>query len=216
MPDITVTVDVRDAQAKLSAFARNQLPFALTTAVNSLAFDLMRAENAHIAKVFKHPRPFTQRATQVEKKARKGDPTAIVSVRADRAKYLQPYEFGGVHKLPGTALLNPKDVDLDQYGQLTKNKIKKLLARPDCFAATIRGISGVWQRIRVVRVAVQPGWTGQPPAGAGRLRLLIRFGNALPVHQQLRWLDTATGMVAAQWPKAFDAAMAKAIATAKL
>src|SRR5277367_1865987 len=146
MADITVRVDVADAQRKLSAFARNQLPFALSLAVNTLAFDLMRAENVNISKVFKHPRPFTQRSTQVERKATKASPIAIVSVRPTQAAYLAPFEEGGVHHLPGTALLNPKDINLDQYGQLRKGQIKALANRADTFWATIKGITGLWQR----------------------------------------------------------------------
>jgi hypothetical protein len=199
--DITIKVDVRAAMARISAFQLNQMPQALKLAVNDLAFQIMRAEAANIAKVFKHPRPFTQSATQVQKQATKADPTAIVSVRANRQAYLWPYENGGVHHLPGKALMNPKEVSLDQYGQLTKNKIKALLARPDVFAGTIKGITGIWQR---------PKRHGVP------LKLLIRLGSALPVHQHLHWLDHAQQIANAAWPATFGAAMDKAIKTARV
>jgi hypothetical protein len=211
---LSIQVDVRDAQRKLSAFQLNQLPQSLKLAVNDVAFKVMRAENANIVATFKHPRPFTQKANEVAKQATKAVPSAVVDVRRNRTDYLQPYEFGGVHHLPGRALMNPKEVNLDQYGQLTKGKIKALLARPDVFAGTIHGITGIWQRPKRTRGAKPKGSGG---AGAQHdFRLLIRLGSALPVHQHLHWLDTAEKTVQAAWPAAFGTAMAKAISTAKL
>jgi hypothetical protein len=216
MNDITIKLDVRDAQAKLSAFAKNQLPYALSLAVNDLAFQAMRAENARMPTVFKNPKPFTRRATQVESKATKGDPTAVVSVRPGQAKYLAPYEVGGVHVLPGKALLNPKDINLDKYGQLQKGRIKRLLARPDVFVANIRGISGIWQRL--TNLVDQKGNKVSPNVrtGSGRIKLLIRFGTALPVNKSLGWNAAAEALLTSQWPATFNRAMTKAISTAKL
>lgn len=208
-----------DIRANVAAYARylydfskKQLPFATAQGINDIAFQVMRAENAAMSKVFKNPRVFTKTATQVERKAIKSRPSAIVSIRPDRP-YLSPYETGGLHLLPGKALLNPKAISLDAYGQIPKDMLKRLLARKDVFVATIRGVTGFWQRLPKGnklsdRVAAQ-GYIQV------RVRLLIRFGRALPVNKHLNFKKRAIDVVNGGIDLALGRALLKAIATAK-
>jgi hypothetical protein len=137
------------------------------------------------------------------------------------AKYLAPYESGGVHVLPSKALLNPKDIKLDQYGQLPKSTLARLKARPDIFIGPVTTkagiVNGVWQRSTSPNAKVK-GRGGRVLRGAnktGRLKLLIRFGDALPVRKQLRFGLTAKRIVDAKLAPAFAEAMARAEATAR-
>ena len=194
--------------------ARKKLvPHASRMAINALAFDVMRAERAATKDIFAHPRPFTQRAFMVEQAKSNVDPEAVVHARPEAERYLEPYEFGGTHVLPGTALLNPKDIKLDQYGQLPKDIMDKLKGRPDIYIGTIRGIKGVWQRMNINRAGktrrkYQRGKAYTPEQGA--VQLLIRFGDALQVTKHLNFEARAIAVVGANFMSAFRAALAKA------
>lgn len=194
---LKIKIDTRAAERQLAGMQR-QIPFAKAAAVNDLAFQAMRAENEAMPKVFHRPRPFTQKATQVERKATKANATASVSLRKAQARYLEPYELGGLHVTPGKALLEPVGVKLDQYGQLPKGLVQKLAADPTVFVGTVKGIAGFWRRLK-----------------NHHLKLLIRFGKNKPVTEHLDFRKRAIEVVRRRGPAAMQAAIAKTIATAR-
>jgi hypothetical protein len=218
---LSIKIDTKAVTHALS-LATKQIPFAVATAVNDLAFQVQRAENAAMLTVFKHPRPFTARSVQVGK-ATKSDPTATVFVRPEVAKYLQPYETGGLHVLPGKALLAPVDIRLDQYGQLPRSTMAILKARKDIYIGPIQTnsgvVTGVWQRLSVSRSGNQRrrrlGQGGVFDATQGALKLLIRFGNAVEVTKRLHFQDRAKALIQAKATVALTTAIEKALATAR-
>jgi hypothetical protein len=50
-----------------------------------------------------------------------------------------PFEEGGLHVLPGKALLDPVGARVDQYGQLPKGTMSKLTVRSDVFVGEVHG-----------------------------------------------------------------------------
>ncbi|MGC1550832.1 MAG: hypothetical protein WA777_20105 [Rhodanobacter sp.] len=191
---------------QLTAMARKQIDFAAAQAINTLAKRVKVAEAGQIKATFKHPKPFTVNSVAV-KGATKASLTAVVYVKPIAAKYLAPYEDGGSHVLPGSALLNPKNIRLDQYGQLTRATLKRLKSMPNVFIGPVKtahgSVNGVWQRIKASK--------GKP----AHLKLLIRFGDALPVNKRLNFGSTAKKVIDRGLVKAFSDAMTKAMATAK-
>ncbi|WEQ56450.1 hypothetical protein LV564_05020 [Komagataeibacter nataicola] len=209
MGDLSITLDTSRIQRDLSDMQK-QIPYATSVAVNSLAFDAMRLENSAMSEIFDNPRPFTTRATQVDK-ATKLNPTAVVSLRDQQAKYLTPYETGGDHWVgarDGTGdLLVPVDGRTDTYGQIPRGLIKRLLARPDVFAGTVRGIRGIWQR---------PTARGtRRNAAPAKLKLLYMFRPNKAVDKHLNFEQRATELVQREGPKAIEAAILKTISTAR-
>ncbi|MCP1376032.1 hypothetical protein [Dyella lutea] len=204
--ELSVRTNVKDISKKLSNLANKQLDFATAQALTTLAKQVQQGEKDNIRKTFKHPKPFTVNAVGV-RGATKRTLTATVFVRPIAAKYLKPYEEGGRHVLPGRALLNPKDIRLDQYGQLTRATLKRLKARRDVFIGPMQTkhgtINGVWQRVKASK--------GQP----GKLKLLIRFGDALPVTKRLGYAQRARTIIDRGFNRAFGAAMGRALATAR-
>ncbi|MEG3347581.1 hypothetical protein [Novacetimonas sp. GS1] len=209
MGDFSIKLDTSRIQRELSDMQK-QIPYATSVAVNSLAFDAMRLENSAMSEIFDHPRPFTTRATQVDK-ATKSDPTAVVSLRDQQAKYLTPYETGGDHWVGARDgagdLLVPVDGRTDAYGQIPRGLIKRLLARPDVFAGTVRGIRGIWQRstARGTRRNAAPA----------KLKLLYMFRANKAVDKHLDFEQRATEMVQREGPKVIEAAILKTIRTAR-
>ncbi|MFP3428751.1 hypothetical protein SB781_03275 [Paraburkholderia sp. SIMBA_061] len=176
--------------------------------------------------VFDRPTPFTINSVAV-KGARKTDLEARVFIKDIAAAYLEPYEFGGNHKLigRGKTWLNPKDRTLlNQYGNFSKSALQRLESRPDVFVGTIKtksgdSIGGVWQRPQNAKVIKRTGKRGVAIRGVnttGHLKLLVRFGDALPVKRHLEFGDRALESVDANFDGEFEKAMAKALATAKL
>lgn len=204
--DISVRSNIKEISKRLSNLANKQIAFASAQAITALAKKVQAAEKANIQKTFEKPKPFTLSAVGM-RGATKASQTATVFVRPIAAKYLLPYEKGGQHALPGKALLNPKNIRLDQYGQLTRATLKRLKARSDVFIGPLKTqhgtINGVWQRLKATK--------GKP----AHLKLLIRFGDALPVTKQLGYGAKAKAIVDRGFNREFGAALGRALATAR-
>jgi hypothetical protein len=203
---ISVRSNIKEISKKLNALAYKQIDFATALALTDLAKQVQAAEEENIKATFKHPKPFTVKSVGM-RGATKRSLTATVFVRPIAAKYLEPYEDGGTHELPGKALLNPKDIRLDQYGQLTRATLARLKARRDVFIGPVKTasgiVNGVWQRTKAKRGV---------PSG---LKLLIRFGDALPVNKKLNYGAHAQAVINRGFNAAFSAGLAKAMATAR-
>lgn len=203
---ITLKIDTHAATKALTEAARKQIPFAMAKAVNQIAFEVQRAERAAMTEVFAHPRPFTQKSVLVTK-ATKASPIATVFIKPEVAKYLAPYEFGGKHELPGkgTILLNPKNIRLDQYGQI-RGKPRAIGDKANVFAGVVQTKSGpvwgFWQRMKGKR-------------GGPRLKLLARSGEALTVKKRLGFDQTARVIVAKDAGRVFEAALDAALRSAR-
>lgn len=219
--DLNIRSNINQIQKSLDDFARKQVPYATALALTSLAKEVMASEQKNLETTFEHPKPFTLKSLDVQS-ALKNDLHAVVFMRPIAAKYLKPYATGGLHVLPGKALFNPKDIQLDQYSQLPQRVMQRLKARSDIFIGPVKTkhgiINGVWQK-------------ASPPAKKGRrlprntkllqvnttgkLKLLIRFGDALPVNKRLNWGAHAAGVINRRYATVFGEALAKAKASAR-
>lgn len=223
MLDFNVRSNIKELSARLDSFARKQLPFATTQALNQVGSRLQKAEQGNIRATFKHPTPFTQNSVGV-RRATKINLTVTVFVKDIAAKYLEPYETGGLHHLNSRALLNPKDIKLNEYGQLPRAALARLKARPDIFIGIVKTkagpVNGVWQRVTDTSRVTMLGpkmkrLRGLNKGPTARLKLLLRFGDALPVNKPLNYGATSSKVIARHLGRDFEAALAKAIATAR-
>lgn len=219
MFDISLRSNIKEISKQLTADAFKQRNFATAIALTALAKEVQADEKQNIGHTFKKPKAFTQNAVGM-RGARKDNLTAVVFVRPIAARYLQPYEDGGDHVLPGKALLNPKDIKLNANGQLPRGILARLKARPDIFIGEVKTkggpVNGVWQRIPAAKKGAQ---TKRRMAAsintAAHLKLLIRFGDALPVNKRLNYRSRAAAIVSRRFESAFSEAMAKALASAR-
>ena len=204
--DISVRGNVKEISKALSAFAYKQMPFATALALTAIAKEVQADEIQNIASTFKKPKPFTQKSVGMQG-ARKDTLTAIVFVRPIAAKYLEPYEDGGNHVLAGRALFNPKNIKLDQYGQLPRKVLERLKARKDIFIGPVKTksgpVNGVWQRI--------PAKKKQP----AHLKLLIRFGDAVAVTKRLNYRSRAKALIDRRFNAVLGSAIGRAILSAR-
>ncbi|MCW6612354.1 hypothetical protein NFB55_17380, partial [Yersinia ruckeri] len=122
---------------------KKQIPFAAAQALTSVARQIAAAQKVGMQRNLDNPTPFTVNSVG-SFGARKDRLQARVFVRDIAAGYLEPFEFGGVHKLNGKALLNPKNLKLNKYGNLTRNKMSQLKAKDNVFVGDVDGVNGVW------------------------------------------------------------------------
>ncbi|TDB43339.1 hypothetical protein [Photorhabdus luminescens] len=200
---------------------KKQVPFATAQALTKVARQIEQAEKKAIERKLDNPTPFTVKSVG-SVGARKNNLTAKVFVRDIAASYLTPFEIGGVHKLNSSALLNPKDIKLNKYGNLPRNKLQQLKAKPDTFIGDIDGVNGVWKRKKAKKGKKGKKRLKRSPNGTRRERqkqpmpkLLIRFGDALPVAPILGYQERAMKMADALMPGAISHALDEAIRTAK-
>ena len=212
--------DIKDLSAELQSL-KKQIPFATAQALTNVARQIAVAEKAAFQRKLENPTPFTVNSVG-SVGARRDSLTAKVYVRDIAAGYLEPFEFGGVHKLNGQALLNPKDIKLNKYGNLSRNKLSQLKAKSNVFIGDVDGINGVWQRVKAKKGRKGKKRQKRSANGTRRAReknpmpkLLIRFGDALPVKPTLGYMDRAEKTAAALMPGAISKAIDEALKTAK-
>jgi len=216
--DLSVRSNVKELSKKLSALAYKQIGFATAQALTAIAKQVQADETRNIAHTFKKPKPFTQNSVGV-RGARKDNLVATVFVRPIAAKYLAPYEDGGVHFLSGRALLNPKNLKLNAYGQLPRGVLARLKARKDIFIGPVKtkagSVNGVWQRIPPKDGKAARRGRAAVAAQPGHLKLLIRFGDAIQVNKRLNYRSRAMAVVERGFAAAFRESLGRALETAK-
>ena len=198
MINVSVSIDISKALAKLRDFPSNQLPFAVASALTTTAQQTSNLLTNKLPEFFDRPTPFTMRAIGIER-ATKAKLQARVFVKPDQLKYLVFGIDGGTRAPKGRAIPLPVDQATNQYGNLPRGKIKQLLARKDVFSGTVNGIGGIWQRM----------------PGTRKLRLLIAYAPKATYRKRYPFYGLGADTVKAAFPQNFQNAMANALRTAK-
>ena len=205
---------LRDLSRQLKQLQK-QIPFATAQAMTSVVRDIAAAQKVALGRKLESPTPFTVNSVG-SAGARKNNLRAKVFVRDVAAEYLEPFEFGGEHKLNSQALLNPKNIKLNKYGNMPRNKLSQLKAKPNVFVGEVNGVDAVWQRrkpkkAKKKRARRSANGTRRPKRKQRAPKLLVRFGDALPVTPVLGYMDRSKALM----PAALSRAIADAIKTAK-
>lgn len=192
------------------------MPFATSLALNALAKGVVEQEQAAVEQTFDTPTPFTRNAFRIEV-ATKSKPVALVAVKDIQAQYIAPYINGGDRFLGSKrGMLAPREIGLNQYGNLPKNKLKTLLAKPGVFVGKVttkagKTISGVWQRGTPAKL----GRGGRILKAAQPLKLLIQFEDTTAAPKHLPFYERARAYLKRNAAREFDTAMRRALTTAR-
>lgn len=219
--EVSIASNIKEMQRQLSAFANQQLPFATALALTALAKKAKEAEVKNLSAKLDRPTPFTLRSVG-STAARKDTLTSTIYMRDLTAVYLEPFEFGGMHKQNGPKILNPVGAQVNAYGNLPKGTWKRLQARKDVFVGIVKtksgeSINGVWQR-PFVRARTKVRGRPATPRGAnttGKLKLLLRLDGPKAVTQHLDYMQIAKRVVAINFDREMGKALARAIASAR-
>lgn len=208
---------IKDLSRQLQTLQK-QIPYATAQAMTAVVRQIAAAQKVALGRKLESPTPFTVNAVG-SSGARKNDLRAKVYVRDIAAGYLEPFEFGGDHKLNSSALLNPKNIKLNKYGNMPRNKLSQLKAKSNVFIGDVNNVNAVWQRRKPKpakkRAKRSPNGTRRPKPKQRPPKLLVRFGDALPVTPVLGYMDRSKDMAEALMPAALSRAIAEAIRTAK-
>lgn len=230
---LRVKVDLSQLKKGLKDVRQKQIPYATALALTATAGHVGKAWQEEMERKLDRPTPFTVNSVAVIP-ARKSSPTATVLLKDVAAAYLEPFVDGGKHFLGGKkGLLTPKNVPLNQYGNLTKNKIAQLKAKQNVFVGAVKlksgqVVNGVWQRgsrggrrksgygskgSRHVKHNEGLGLTGYN--NRAPLKLLVRFSDPQAVTQHLDFMGRAEKAILEHFEPEFVKAFAKAMASAK-
>lgn len=196
MIQISVRTDIKAAIAKLNRLQREQVPFATAKALTMTAKDAQSALDVAMETQLDNPTPFTKRAIGIER-ATKQNLTARVFIKPTQLAYLQWQVAGGTRGPKGRAIPIPQSVPLNQYGNMTRNKVKQLMARADVFSGTVRGVGGIWQRTK-----------------RGGVKLLIAWEPKATYKPRFKFYEVAKKTIRAKFSSNFQSSLAGALATA--
>lgn len=195
--EIRVSADINRARKRLTRIQRKQLPFAIARALTQTAEFTATNLNNDTRQYFKSPTPFTQRAFRFARASKRRLISAVFAApRQD--EYLGYAVFGGTRQPKGRALLLPSGMRLNRYGNIPRRAVRRLLARPDTFSGTVRGIAGIWQR-----------------TSKRRLRLLVSYASRASYDPSFPFERLSRAYVARAFPVIFDRSLRSALRTAR-
>ena len=220
--NISVTSDVKRLTKKLTSDQRNQIPFAVSKALNALAFDIRNSVQLALPKYLENPTGYMSRGVQVEKSSKK-KLVAKVGFRSrsfgkgggaiTQAEIMERHIKGGVRRPKGKALPVPvpANMKVNKFGNLPRGKISKLLADKDRYFSGIpRGMKddgGIWERMPRNSKRKKPG---------GKVRMVVGWEpKALYKGGRFPFRKIAEGTIRTNFRKRFDYALRQALKTAR-
>ncbi len=139
------------------AKVQKDLAFVEASALTKTAKDAARAVSAAMDREIDKPTAFTKKAFAI-RPATKVRRVARVFVKDLQADYLRWPMRGGTRKPKRTAIVVPVKARTNRYGNISRGYIQKQLAKPNVFSGKVRGVGGIWQRMR-----------------SGKLKLLVAY-----------------------------------------
>jgi hypothetical protein len=214
---LNIQADIKRLSRELDRLAYSQMPFATALALTGLAKRVQADETEALGEVFDNPVAFTMRAFAIIP-ARKSNLTATVFAKDIQAEYLKPSEEEGTPQAlgKGRRIRTPVDIGVNASGDIPKGAIKRLLAKPGVFLATIDGVSGLWQRMDARKGRGRRAKTAAASARPHKLKLLIAFTRPKPVKTRLDYRSRAAQVVAAHTDEEFSVAMRRALSTLRI
>jgi len=198
--------NIAEVERGLSNFAREQVPFAASRAINAIAADVAAAEERRFRAVLDRPTPFTLRGLMVLR-ASKRTLAGAVLVRDRQAAYLALQDTGGTRRPKGRAIPVPVKARLNRFGNLPRGGVAKIAAGAHTFSGRPKGggAPGIYKRL---------GATASRKAGF-QLSMPVAWAARASYRPRLEFLRTARRAAARAAAPAFERALSDAIATAR-
>ena len=209
-----ITKGVKEVQRQIEN-DKKQMRFASALALTRTAKHVAEVEKRMAKKKLDEPTPFTLRGFRFGK-ATKRNLQSRVYIMPIQSQYLAWQIEGGrrpKRSRVGEAL--PVSVRLNKYGNIVgrgKGKIQKLIARPDTFVGTVRGVYGLWQRGHVSK---RGKFSIAGKSRATNIKLLIRFVQSVQYEKKLPFYEVAERSFYRRFDREFDKAFAYAMRTAR-
>lgn len=228
-----INIDIRglpEVQRMLRNLAEEQMPYAISSALNSTAFAVQKDQKQRLPTVFDRPTPLIKGAFRVEK-ATKQMLTAVVYVDPKRAVILKTHEEGGPRgdqKLErylrskgwlavGWRAVPTDKMKLNSYGNPAQAEVNKIIAG----LPGISGVKGDQRRLFVIPAVAQRG--GLSPgiyrtlsrSGGAAIMKLYHFVSRAEYKKRLGFEESARTEAIRIIPGLMSAAIERAIRTAR-
>lgn len=190
----SVKHNIADVKRTLDDAAKKQLPFAIAKGLTQTAKSTQEKLTSELPRELDKPTPYTMRAFGATA-ATKQRLLSTVFIKPDQWKYLRYQVEGGVRRPAKRAVVVPEGVRLNQYGNMPRGAIKKLLAKAGVFSGTVNGVAGIWQR-----------------KGA-KVVLLVKYADKVAYKRRFPFGEIAERSVSASFAPIFNQALADALAT---
>lgn len=201
---INIGSNLAQFERALSDAMLEQLPFAMSQALNDTGRDVAEGWQANMRGVFDRPTPFTLRGPHLQRRATKRRLTAVVAMRPIQAEFLRIQVTGGTRTPDGSAILVPVGARRNRYGNMTRNYVRTLINSGRAFVAsrsdprTAHLPPGIYRRRRVrggmsrpeLMVAFEDAVQYQDrfdPQAVGRAVALARFEGHLSARLRAAW-----------------------------
>lgn len=226
-----ISVDIRglpEVQRMLRNLAEDQMPFAISTALNSTAFALQKTSRQRMETVFDRPTPLVKGATRVEK-ATKQTLTAKVLIDPKRAVVLRAHEEGGPRGdqrletylrgqgwlLGGWRAVPTDKMPTNSYGNPRQAEVTKIING----LPRAGGIAGDKRRYFVIHFGARglsPGiYRTLSRSSGAAIQKLYHFVSRVEYRATLDWLPTVEGEAQRILPGIMSQAIERAIRTAR-
>ena len=197
---IDIKINTISATRFLNNIAAKQIPYAAMNTLNNVAFKGKDEEVKALSVHLDRPTPFTQRGYEVVKASR-GRLIASIRARQIQAQYLKFQVEGGLRGPKGRAIVLPKAVGLNAYGNMPKGRVKSLMQQKTVFSGKVRGKAGIWRR------------TGGKKNRS--VKLLIAYTGKASYAERLPFGKATEVTVGKMFKPEFDLQLARALASAK-
>lgn len=196
---ISVQHDLHKITKHLSDLQKKQIPYAASQAINDTAKAAQSAVQAQAEQKLDRPTRQTVNAFRV-KYANKQKLEGAVFILPWAYEYLKYQIDGGTRRASGKGTGVPTaNARLNQYGNIPNRK-RGLIKNSNQFIATMRGITGVWERYGKKRNAV---------------RLVVVLEREVKYTARLPFPRIVQGVVQNTFAKHFSRRLQAALATAR-
>lgn len=195
---ISIKHDLDKVAKKLKNIQKKQIPFAASQAINDTVQDAQRAVVAQMDKKLDRPTPATRKGVRI-RRASKRTLTGAVFIIDPVWEYLRYQVEGGVRHARGAGTGVPVNARLNKYGNIPSRR-KGLVKNRRQFIATIKGITGVWER------------TGR---GGKQIKLITAFEKQVTYSRRLDYHRIVQGVAKNNFNRHFERRLQAALATAR-
>ena len=194
--------EIKRLISNLTDLEKKQIPYATSLALNNTAFQIKDALVSQMKQKLDNPTPFTLRAVKI-KKATKRRLYVEIYIADVQAEYLKRMYYGGTKYPKRRALVTPtKDLKLNKYGNITRNKIKTALSSKNYFSGTVTGQggkrSGIFRKYK-----------------SGRIKQIIMWQSRKEEKKRLEFDGVVEEIAGSSIDGHFKKALAHAISTAR-
>lgn len=203
----SVRHNIAEVERGLSNFARQQVPFAASVAINAVAAQVAEEQDRQLRRALDRPTPFTLRGVGVIRSSKRRLEAAVF-VKDRQAAYLRFQEAGGARQPSRRAIPVPgKTLRRNKFGNMPRGAVKKALAAPNTFSGRPKGggPAGVFRRL---------GASADRERGF-KLERVLTWADKARYTPRLGFIKTARRVAARRAAPEFERALSAAIATAR-